>query len=242
MPLTDGVAPSGLLDIIVVEDHDLVRLGLVDFLSRPGVQVRGTDDSEVLECLLLQRHAEILVLDLNPPGEDGLSLCRRMRHAFPEIRLIMLTARAMPSDKTAGYQSGADVYLTKPPNVGELEAVIANLARRIPNSHHEMAVAAINPLASASGVLQTFCSRLHWNTQCVQVLGPHQISHLRGVHIHRQACANLDGAGMIHAGLARWIWTRKCSIVPFSMAALIQSGLRPLPVRVPSQASPRFGS
>ncbi|MDD0812688.1 response regulator transcription factor [Curvibacter sp. RS43] len=131
MPLTDVVAQTGPLDIIVVEDHDLVRLELVDFLSRPGVQVRGADDGEVLESLLRQRHADILVMDLNLPGEDGLSLCRRMRHAFPEIGLIMLTARVMPSDKTAGYQSGADVYLTKPPNVGELEAVIANLARRI---------------------------------------------------------------------------------------------------------------
>lgn len=131
MPLKDAVAQTGPLDIIVVEDHDLVRLELVDHLSGPGVQVRGADDGEVLEALLRQRHADILVVDLNLPGEDGLSLCRRMRHAFPEMGLVMLTARVMPSDKTAGYQSGADVYLTKPANVDELEAVIANLARRI---------------------------------------------------------------------------------------------------------------
>lgn len=131
MPLKEAVAQTGPLDIIVVEDHDLVRLELVDYLSGPGVQVRGADDGEVLETLLRQRHADILVVDLNLPGEDGLSLCRRMRHAFPEMGLVMLTARVMPSDKTAGYQSGADVYLTKPANVDELEAVIANLARRI---------------------------------------------------------------------------------------------------------------
>jgi len=111
MPLKDVVAQTGPLDIIVVEDHDLVRLELVDFLSGPGVQVRGADDGEVLETLLRQRHADILVVDLNLPGEDGLSLCRRMRQAFPEMGLVMLTARVMPSDKTAGYQSGADVYL-----------------------------------------------------------------------------------------------------------------------------------
>ncbi|RUP25625.1 MAG: response regulator transcription factor [Curvibacter sp.] len=131
MPLNDAVVDTGPLDIIVVEDHDLVRFELVDFLTRPGVQVRGADDGEVLETLLRQRHADILVVDLNLPGEDGLSLCRRMRMAFPEMGLVMLTARAMPSDKTAGYQNGADVYLTKPANVDELEAVIANLARRI---------------------------------------------------------------------------------------------------------------
>jgi len=131
MPLNDVVADTGPLDIIVVEDHDLVRFELLEFLSRPGVQVRGADDGEVLESLLRQRHADILVVDLNLPGEDGLSLCRRMRLAFPEMGLVMLTARVMPSDKTAGYQHGADVYLTKPANVDELEAVIANLARRI---------------------------------------------------------------------------------------------------------------
>lgn len=119
------------LEIVVVEDHDLVRDELVDFLSRPGICVRGAEDGEVLDALLRQRHADILVVDLNLPGEDGLSICQRMREAFPEIGLVMLTARVMPADKTAGYQSGADVYLTKPANVDELEAVVANLSRRI---------------------------------------------------------------------------------------------------------------
>lgn len=119
------------LDIVVVEDHDLVREELVDFLSRPGIRVRGAEDGDALDVLLRQRHADILVVDLNLPGEDGLSICQRMREAFPEMGLIMLTARVMPSDKTAGYQRGADVYLTKPANVNELEAVVANLSRRI---------------------------------------------------------------------------------------------------------------
>lgn len=132
MPLRELAAYAGQpLEIVVVEDHYLVRDELVDFLSRPGICVRGAEDGEVLDALLRQRPADILVVDLNLPGEDGLSICQRMRSAFPEIGLVMLTARVMPADKTAGYQSGADVYLTKPANVDQLEAVVANLSRRI---------------------------------------------------------------------------------------------------------------
>jgi DNA-binding response OmpR family regulator len=119
------------LDIVVVEDHALVRDELVEFLTRPGITVRGVDDGLALDAALRQRHADILVVDLNLPAEDGLSICQRMRKAFPEMGLILLTARVMPSDKAAGYQSGADVYLTKPANVDELEAVVFNLSRRI---------------------------------------------------------------------------------------------------------------
>lgn len=132
MPLkTLAACTEPPLDIVVVEDHELVRDELVDFLSRPDICVRGAEDGEMLDALLRQRHADILVVDLNLPGEDGLSICQRMREAFPEMGLVMLTARVMPADKTAGYQSGADVYLTKPANVHELEAAVANLSRRI---------------------------------------------------------------------------------------------------------------
>lgn len=129
MPIPTDV--GGPLEIVVVEDHDLVREELVAFLQRPAWNVRGVDDAEALDAALRQRPADVLVVDLNLPGEDGLSICQRLRLAMPELGLVMLTARILPKDKTAGYQSGADVYLTKPANVGELEAVITNLARRI---------------------------------------------------------------------------------------------------------------
>lgn len=126
---TDQNAPP--LEVVVVEDHDLVRDELVAFLSNLNVHVRGVDSGEAMDTALRQFPADIVVLDLNLPGEDGLSICHRMREAYPDIGIVMLTARLMPSDKTAGYQHGADVYLTKPANVGELEAVVANLSRRI---------------------------------------------------------------------------------------------------------------
>ena len=119
------------LDIVVVEDHDLVREELVIFLQRPGWSVRGVDCGDALDDALRQHPADLIVIDLNLPGEDGLSISRRLRAAMPDLGILMLTARVLSSDKTAGYQSGADVYLTKPASVAELEAVILSLSRRL---------------------------------------------------------------------------------------------------------------
>jgi DNA-binding response OmpR family regulator len=123
------------LRLIVVEDHDLVRAELIAFLQRPHWHVRGAEDGLALDELLRQQPADLLIIDLNLPGEDGLSICERLRPALPDAGIIMLTARILPKDKTAGYRCGADVYLTKPANVGELEAAITNLARRLQPRH-----------------------------------------------------------------------------------------------------------
>lgn len=117
--------------LVVVEDHDLVREELLGFLNRPGWVARGAACGEALDGLLREQAADIVLLDLNLPDEDGLAISRRLRERFPGLGLIMLTARGLSSDKAAGYQHGADVYLTKPLNIAELEASLANLARRI---------------------------------------------------------------------------------------------------------------
>lgn len=130
-PPTHPAAPTPALDIVVVEDHEQLREQLVLFLQRPGWQVRGADCGEEMDELLRTRPAQIVVLDLNLPFEDGTSIARRLRMAMPQMGIVMLTARTRPSDRTAGYESGADVYLTKPTNVQELESVILNLARRL---------------------------------------------------------------------------------------------------------------
>ncbi|MBX9935695.1 MAG: response regulator transcription factor [Burkholderiaceae bacterium] len=125
--------------IIVVEDHDIVRDELVAFLTRPEWHVRGVDCGEGLDIALHQHPANIAIIDLNLPGEDGLSISQRLRRALPDIGIILLTARVLPMDKIAGYQSGADVYLTKPANIGELEAVVINLTQRIKRwAHHNL--------------------------------------------------------------------------------------------------------
>lgn len=119
------------LSIVVVEDNELLQEELLAFLERPGWQLRGVDSGEQLDAALNEEPADILILDLNLPEEDGLSIAQRMRAAMPHIGIVMLTARKLSQDKISGYESGADVYLTKPANINELEAVIASLARRV---------------------------------------------------------------------------------------------------------------
>ena len=126
-----GAQPQRWLDIVVVEDHDALREQLMAYLARPGWRLRGADCGEALDGLLRDQSADVVVLDLNLPFEDGTSIARRLRLAFPGMGIVMLTARVRPVDRTAGYASGADVYLTKPTNVEELESVIQNLARRL---------------------------------------------------------------------------------------------------------------
>ena len=121
----------GVLEIIVVEDHRLLRDELVDYLSSPDWHVRGVSSGRELDVAMTETPADVLVLDLNLPQEDGISIARRIRKAFPEIGIVMLTARGDQADRALGYGSGADVYLTKPTHVGELESVLFNLSCRI---------------------------------------------------------------------------------------------------------------
>ncbi|MDP1526099.1 MAG: response regulator transcription factor [Rhodocyclaceae bacterium] len=120
-----------LLNILVVEDHDDLREATVATLVAMGHAVHGVDCAEALDDALVSFRPDLLLLDLNLPGEDGLSIARRMRAAAPEIGIIMVTARNQVRDVTQGYSSGADIYVTKPTAPEELSAAIHALARRL---------------------------------------------------------------------------------------------------------------
>jgi len=119
------------LKIIVVEDHDELREVTVEALHAAGHDVRGVDCAEALDEALAVFSADVLVLDLNLPGEDGISIARRLRKVQPHTGIIMVTARDAAKDVLSGYDSGADIYLTKPTSPEELGAAIRALARRI---------------------------------------------------------------------------------------------------------------
>lgn len=120
-----------LLNIIVVEDHDALREITVETLRGAGHQVVGVACAEELVELSNTMHVDLMLLDLNLPGEDGISLARRIRQSQPEIGIIMLTARSRVAEKLQGYESGADIYLTKPTTIDEMNAAIRALSRRI---------------------------------------------------------------------------------------------------------------
>ncbi len=119
------------LNIIVVEDHDVLREVTVEALRAMGHDARGADCAEALDDELAGFRADLLVLDLGLPGEDGISLAQRIRAAQPDMGIIMVTARHQRRDVLAGYSSGADIYLTKPTSPEELGAAIQALSRRM---------------------------------------------------------------------------------------------------------------
>ena len=124
-----------LLNILVVEDNDDLRDATMDALTTQGHHVTGVDCADAIPELAGLADVDLLVLDVNLPGEDGLSIARRLRQTRPAIGIVMLTARNHSVDKSAGYASGADIYLTKPASLDELNAAIQAIARRLrPNS------------------------------------------------------------------------------------------------------------
>lgn len=132
----------------MVEDHDMLRETLVGHLRAAGYRTFGAADAEALARELVDVRADVYLLDLNLPGEDGLSLARRLRASEPGVGIVMLTARSSVGDRVSGYESGADAYLPKPVALDELDAVIAAIARRV------------RPTVPAVFVLDTVHSRL----------------------------------------------------------------------------------
>lgn len=119
------------MNIVVVEDHDALREITVQALRSMNHEVVGVACAEALVDEIDARKIHLLVLDLNLPGESGVSVARRLRTTQPELGIIMLTARTHISDRVAGYESGADIYLTKPTSLQELLAAVSALGLRL---------------------------------------------------------------------------------------------------------------
>ena len=117
--------------VILVEDNISLREALEHHLVDAGFSIRGVGDGQELNQELAISKPDVIVLDLNLPEEDGISIAKRVRLAYPSMGIVMLTARVRSIDRHEGYDSGADVYLTKPVNPLELTTVLQNLCRRI---------------------------------------------------------------------------------------------------------------
>ena len=116
--------------IVVVEDDSEIRAMVVDLLRREGWDCIGVGDGGALDTLVAARMPDVLVLDINLPGEDGLSIARRLAALRASPAIIMLTARGEDIDRIVGLEIGADDYLAKPFNPRELVARVRALLRR----------------------------------------------------------------------------------------------------------------
>jgi len=116
--------------ILVVEDDRDIRSLLADFLKREGFTVEAAEDGAAADRALSRITPDLVVLDLMLPGEDGLSICRRLR-ARGATPILMLTAKNDDIDRIVGLELGADDYLGKPFNPRELLARIRAILRRV---------------------------------------------------------------------------------------------------------------
>jgi two-component system phosphate regulon response regulator OmpR len=129
----------------VVDDDPELRRMLATYLGDLGYEVRTLQDGAQLLARLQGQRPDLLVLDLMLPGEDGLSLLRRLRDAGDNLPVLMLTARADGVDRIIGLEQGADDYLAKPFLPRELSARIEAVLRRrnpLPPGSPEAAAAA----------------------------------------------------------------------------------------------------
>jgi DNA-binding response OmpR family regulator len=115
--------------ILVVDDDADLRSLLTDYLRREGYEVAGVEDGVGMDAWLAQQTPDLVILDLMLPGEDGLSLARRLRRDS-EVPIVMLSARGDDVDRIVGLEVGADDYLAKPFNPRELLARIRAVLRR----------------------------------------------------------------------------------------------------------------
>jgi DNA-binding response OmpR family regulator len=119
------------MQILIVEDNRDIAENIADYLEPLGHELDFAADGTAGLRLALSRAFDVIVLDLNLPGIDGITLCRKLRN---EGRLttpvLMLTARDLLDDKLEGFSAGADDYLVKPFSVKELEVRLQALVKR----------------------------------------------------------------------------------------------------------------
>lgn len=123
----------GRLRILLVEDDLDVAGGIVDYLEAHGIDVDHALDAREAEARLLEWRFDLWLFDVQLPGEDGLSLCRRLGAADGDAApVLFLTARGALGDRLAGFEAGAVDYIVKPFEPAELVARVRALARHMP--------------------------------------------------------------------------------------------------------------
>jgi len=116
--------------ILVVDDEEDIRDLLANYLSGYGFEVAAVPDGIAMRAELSRAPADLVLLDLGLPGEDGLSLARELRAQPRAPGIIIVTGRGQPVDRIIGLELGADDYVAKPFDLRELVARVRSVLRR----------------------------------------------------------------------------------------------------------------
>jgi len=136
--------------VLIAEDDRSVRESLARAMRLEGYEVVTANDGAAALESIRAAPPDIAVLDVSMPSVDGLTVCRVLRSEWSTLPILMLTARTEPSDRVAGLDAGADDYVTKPFDLGELFARLRALTRRLrpdeqAGSHLELGDLVIDP-------------------------------------------------------------------------------------------------
>lgn len=121
--------------VALVEDDEHIRDLVAELLEQEGFKVARCRDAGELDRVISRRRVDLILLDLMLPGEDGLSICRRLHGAPVRVPIIMITAKGDDIDRILGLEIGADDYLPKPFNPRELVARVRAVLRRTREAH-----------------------------------------------------------------------------------------------------------
>ncbi|MGE3875295.1 MAG: two-component system response regulator TorR [Parvibaculaceae bacterium] len=116
--------------IVIVEDDPVTRAKLAAYFTAVGYRVSEAEDGDQMREILAEHPADLLMIDIQLPGEDGLQLTREQRERS-EVGIILVTGRSDTVDRIVGLELGADDYVTKPFDQRELLARVKNLLRRV---------------------------------------------------------------------------------------------------------------
>ena len=115
--------------VLVVDDDQAIRELLAEYLSKNNYEVITAEDGVEMDQKLLDNSPDLIILDIMLPGDDGFTLCQRIRQSL-NVPIIMLTANSDEMDRILGLEIGADDYIAKPFSPRELLARIKALLRR----------------------------------------------------------------------------------------------------------------
>ncbi|MEP0518603.1 MAG: response regulator [Hyphomicrobiales bacterium] len=136
--------------IIVCDDEPHLREMVGEYLGERGYSITQAADAQTMHLLMKSDVADLIILDVNMPGEDGLSALRTLRQTS-DVPVIMLTATAEVIDRVLGLEFGADDYLAKPVDLRELEARIKSTLRR----HLKPGATVLNNRAASANISES---------------------------------------------------------------------------------------
>lgn len=116
--------------VLIVEDDAKIASLLRDYLSQAGYQVSVLERGEGVEAFVAREHPDLVILDLQLPGKDGLAICRALRERGKGPAILMVTARVEEIDRLLGLELGADDYVCKPFSPREVVARVKAILRR----------------------------------------------------------------------------------------------------------------